>query len=347
MTRWTPSRSCEQPRTAYSPAGSSSPPPTPADLERLLRGRELVRLLPGVFLDHTGVPTWQQRAWAGVLHYGPAALAGSSTLRAVNGPGWRRYDDAGRIELMVGHDRRVAERVGYRVRRVRRFTAEVQWNAAPPRQRVEFAAIDVAQRAPDRLARIGVLADVCQTRRSTARRLSAALASRDRAVDRMWLEAVLGDLGSGTCSVLEHAYLSDVERAHGLSGARRQVAGRSSRGPLYRDVEYAGGLIVELDGRLFHDSAGQRDLDLDRDLDAALVGQPTVRLGWGQVFGRPCWTAVRIGLLLARQGWSGRPVPCGAGCQVAARVACGPPARRQHIGEDASYPVRHPLPDPR
>jgi hypothetical protein len=39
----------------------------PADLERMLRRRELTRVLPGVFVDHTGVPTWHQRAWAGVL----------------------------------------------------------------------------------------------------------------------------------------------------------------------------------------------------------------------------------------------------------------------------------------
>ena len=39
----------------------------PADIERLLRRRRLVRMLPGVYLDHTGESTWLRRAWAGVL----------------------------------------------------------------------------------------------------------------------------------------------------------------------------------------------------------------------------------------------------------------------------------------
>jgi predicted methyltransferase len=50
----------------------------------------------------------------------------------------------------------------------------------------------------------------------------------------------------------------------------------------YRDVVYAEfEQVVELDGRLFHDSADARDADLDRDLDAAVERLGTVRLGWG------------------------------------------------------------------
>jgi hypothetical protein len=48
------------------------------DIRRRLRRREWVRVLPGVYLDHTGVPTWVQRGWAGVLYLWPAALAGES-----------------------------------------------------------------------------------------------------------------------------------------------------------------------------------------------------------------------------------------------------------------------------
>ncbi|WP_228551872.1 type IV toxin-antitoxin system AbiEi family antitoxin domain-containing protein [Mumia zhuanghuii] len=32
------------------------------DVRRLIRRRELVRLLPGVYVNHTGSPTWIQRA---------------------------------------------------------------------------------------------------------------------------------------------------------------------------------------------------------------------------------------------------------------------------------------------
>lgn len=50
------------------------------------------------------------------------------------------------------------------------------------------------------------------------------------------------------------------------------------------------GVVVELDGRLFHDTTEQRDRDFDRDLVAAVHGKDSVRLTYGQVFQRPCWT---------------------------------------------------------
>ena len=39
----------------------------PHDLRRLVRRRELAVLHPGVYVDHTGEPTWLQQAWAAVL----------------------------------------------------------------------------------------------------------------------------------------------------------------------------------------------------------------------------------------------------------------------------------------
>ena len=110
--------------------------------------------------------------------------------------------------------------------------------------------------------------------------------------------------------MLEHGYLFRVERPHGLAVGRRQPAAWS-RGRIYRDVDYVDhDLHVELDGRLFHDNAEGRDRDLDRDLDAYVEGWLTVRLGWGQVFGRPCATAERIGMLLQQRGWGGFVLPC-------------------------------------
>jgi hypothetical protein len=127
---------------------------------------------------------------------------------------------------------------------------------------------------------------------------------------------VLADIAAGTTSVLEHGYLTAVERAHGLPRAARQVRATTSVGVVYRDAEYPDGLIVELDGRLVHDSAAQRDADLERDLDAALDGRPTLRLSWGQVFDRPCRTAAKLAVLLQQRGWTGVPHPCSTSCTV-------------------------------
>jgi hypothetical protein len=115
--------------------------------------------------------------------------------------------------------------------------------------------------------------------------------------------------------VLEHGFLTLVERPHGLPlGVRQQRAGTAS-GIVYRDVD-VGERLIELDGRLWHDTAEQRDKDFERDLDAAVEGKGTVRLTWGQVYDRPCSTAAKLSRLLARDGWPAGH-PCGAGCAVA------------------------------
>jgi hypothetical protein len=288
----------------------------PSDIERALRRREWVRILPGVFVDHTGPPTWIQRAWAGVLFYEPAALGGLSALRAVTGPGWRRCPDDRPIEIVVDLGRKPKRVDGYEPRRRSGFDVDVLHNASPPRLRTEQAVLDVAARTANQLDIVGLLADVCQRRRTTASRLVQALDQRQRIPRRRWLRAVLCDIADGTHSVLEHGYLTKVERAHGLPRGQRQV--RSASGPKrYRDVVYLRyGLAVEPDG-LYHDSADQRDADLERDLDAAVDGLDTVRVGWGQVFGRACRTAARMAILLQQRGWAGVPRRCGPDCDLA------------------------------
>ena len=286
----------------------------PHDVKRLERRRELTRLHPGVFVDHTGEPTWLQCAWGGVLLHTGSALGGVSAMRAHEGPGSRRSEAV--IELVVDRDRNVADRPGLDVRRMSGLETRVLWNLGPPRLRYEEAALEMAARAATRMEVIGELSRAVQSRRTTAGRLLDVLANRERYPDRRWVEGVLHDVAAGTCSVLEHGYLTRVERPHGLAGARRQVVDRLGAGSVYRDVCYTCGLIVELDGRLFHDTTAQRDHDMDRDLDAAADGKHSARVGWGQVFDRPCWTASRVSRLLVARGWTGVPRACGADCFV-------------------------------
>jgi hypothetical protein len=280
----------------------------PHDIARWIRRRELARLLPGVYVDHTGPTTWVQRAWAGVLYAAPAALSHESALRAAEGPGSPRDEQT--IHVAIHVSRRVRPQAGLTVHRATALDARVQWHLGPPRVRYEQAVIDVAAGASTELAAIGILAAACQSRRTTARRLLAAVDSRQRLARREWLSGVLDDVAGGTCSALEHAYLTRIERPHGLRVARRQVRTTLGPGVVYRDVEYAGGLVVELDGRLFHNTAEQRDRDFERDLDTAVLGQDTRRISWGQVFDRPCRTAHRIGLLLQKRGWPGEVLRC-------------------------------------
>ncbi len=277
---------------------------SPADIRRLLRRRELTVVHPGVYVDHTGPLTWEQRAIAAVVHAWPAALAGPSAL-AVAGLGTKDAD----IHLVVSRGRRVLLPDDVTLRRTDRLEQRVQWNAMPPRLRIEEAVLDLAAAAPTRLEAVAILTAPVRARRTTAPRLAHALARRKRFPDRRWFAGVLSDLAEGVHSTLEHGYVERVERAHGLPRGTRQAAGDGPVGRVYRDAAYDG-LIVELDGRAHHDHARARDRDFDRDLDAALSGLRTVRLTYGQVFDRPCTTALKIAGLLQEAGWTGHPHPC-------------------------------------
>lgn len=288
------------------------------DVRRLVRRRDLTAIHPGVFVDHTGTPTWLQRAWAAVLYARPAALGGESALRAADGPGRTlRSDD---ITVVIDHERRVRARAGLVVERRRALDDHVLWNLGPPRLRYEDATVDVALAAGTDLDAVAALAAACGGRRTTARRLAQTVRDRARVPRRAWLMAVLDDVAEGTSSVLEHRYLRDVERAHGLPRARRQLRALAAGTVTYRDADVAGLVVVELDGRLFHDSASARDRDMERDLDTSLDGRTTVRLGWGQVVGRPCSTAGKIGALLTMLGWTGVIVPCRPGCTATGNI---------------------------
>ena len=274
---------------------------TPADLKRMLRRRELNRVHVGAFVEHSGEPTWLQRAWAAVLSSEPAALYGISAIRAAQGPGMRSHDEAGPIHVAVDRHRHVQPPPGVVVHRMLGLDQRVQWNLTPPRVRIEEAVLDVAATAGDRFGAVAVVGNAVQGRLTTAQRLLVPLAGRTRIAHRQVLESVIHDVAAGACSALERAYLRDVERAHGLRRARRQVRA-SAKGVVYRDVEYDGRVVIELDGRLDHTSPRDRDRDLDRDLDAAVAGRATARLGWGQVVGRPCVTARKVYRLLVACG---------------------------------------------
>ena len=281
-------------------------------VNRMLRRRELVEVHRGVYVDHTGTPSWQQRAWAAVLWAWPAALAGASAWRAFEGPG-RRHRDTDRLHVVVERDRRLAPPPRVEVHRRAGFGAHALWNLGPPRLRLEEAVLDVALAAPDELALVAALADAAGSRRTTAARLSEALAARPRVPRRRLLVAVLADVAGGSCSVLEREYVRRVERPHGLPCGSRQVllehAGRS----MWQDVVYEQWDVhVGLDGRHDHTVLTDRDRDLERDLLVAGRGGRSVRLGYGQVLGRACATARGVGAVLRVAGWDGEVRSCSA-----------------------------------
>jgi hypothetical protein len=286
----------------------------PHDIRRLLRRSTWKQVHRGVYVGHTGSLSWMQHAWAAVLWASPAALWGETSLRALDHPAALGSGEV--LHLGIARDRSgLRAPPGVVLHHDRHLATKVQWNASPPRVRVDDAVIDTAISSGADLDAIAVLARWAQRRRTTPHRLLAVLAARRRTPRRTWLQGVLIDHAEGTCSVLEHGFLVHVETRHRLPRAARQLPSRSAQGLIYRDADY-GALLVELDGRLFHGSPAARDADLERDLDAAVSGRGTLRLGWRQVFDRPCSTAAKLVTVMRNHGIDVCPSACGPDCPV-------------------------------
>ena len=146
-----------------------------------------------------------------------------------------------------------------------------------------------------------------QSRRTSAARLQHALEARSRHGRRALLSELLGDVALGVESPLELRYLRDVERPHGLPQGDRQHQSRSRH---RRDVVYLGyRLVVELDGRLGHEGVG-RFRDMERDNQATLDGEATLRYGFRDIAGLPCLVARQVGGVLMTRGWPGPFLRC-------------------------------------
>lgn len=287
-----------------------------AFIERQVRG-PWSRRHEGVYVDHTGPLSWEQRAWAAVLVHAPAALAGASALHAYGLSKQKRTDD---IEVAVDRSRRVDDPRGVSTSQVTSLEKVSRPNLSPPRVTLEHAVLTMASRARNEDGVVAALAEPVRLGRTSVERLRKALKDRPRLRSRRLMQEVLDDVGEGVHSALERRYLRDVERAHGLPRGLRQV--RSVDGVdgvriVYRDVLYdEQATVVELDGRLGHEETEDKWADLDRDVGAVVEGKVTLRARWGQVL-NPCRLATAVEVVLRRRGWQGRAHPCRRpGCQV-------------------------------
>lgn len=281
---------------------------TDFDIARLVRRRELIPLARGVYVNHSGRLTQTQRHWAAVLAFWPAALAHASALPD---------PPMTVVHVAVDATRNLRPLPRVVLHRTPDFAQRADLDRSPPAIRLEHALIDVISselRAENVAAAFAVLARVCATRRTTPQRILRMLSTRRRIRGRRTFEAMLTDLRDGACSVLERGYLHRIERAHGLPSGERQIRSTATGRSTFQDVRYKRqGVVVELDGRAFHESPRDRDRDALNDL--AELGRSdlvTIRLTYGLVFGDACRTARLIGDLLRRRGWTGRPRSCSA-----------------------------------
>lgn len=290
---------------------------TRADLARMQRRKELRRVHPRVYVDHTGPLNWHQRAWAAVLYAAPAYLYGPSAepprTEQLARPGF--VPDP--IHVAIDQTRRVNAQPGIVIHRLTDLENHA-YGGVPPRLRLEDNALAMAHEARSEIDVVASLANVVGRSYVTADSLRAALGRFPSLRRRAWIATIVDDLESGTHSVLEHGYLVKVERAHGLPTSDRQVPRTTASGGQFRDVEYeAYGLVVELDGALGHDTWRDQARDADRALDdLAATGTVTARLRWHQVYESPCRTAHSLARILRSRGWAGAPVACSDSCPL-------------------------------
>lgn len=269
-------------------------------IRRAVRRRELARVHPRIYVTHAGPLTDLQRAWAAVLACEPAALCGPSAYSLDDGP----------IHLAVERSRGRSAPEGVVLHRVVDLAGKVRAGTAPPRLAYEHNVVLALQSAETETDVVAELTDRIGRRGLTAAAVRSAVRDHPRLRHRPLVLALLDDIESGVESVLEHGFLTRVERPHGLPKPVRQAVRIGRDGVERRDLEYEGlGVIAELDGRL-HDSWHAGNRDADRDLADQRVGKTVVRLRWRQVMVDSCETAAALAEILQRHGWTGQLRRC-------------------------------------
>jgi len=270
-------------------------------LRRLVDQGHWKRPIKGLYDAAPLVEGPEKAAWAAVLLGGPGAAIGGEAALRLYGVGI----EPELVEVWVRPDTQPVAIRGVRVRRD--FLERTSYRQGqPPRIRVEDALIDVGQFLPTgRL--VGLLSDAVRSRLTSPRAVGAVIKTRARVRGRRRIEAVLADL-DGIESTLEYVYRRDVERAHGLPAARRQAS--VSAGTRSDGFYEAYGVVIELDGRAFHQNADAAFRDLARDNAHAALNLITLRYGSADVRGRPCAVARQVAAVLKSRGWTGTPLRC-------------------------------------
>ena len=274
----------------------------------------------GVYATFTGPMARDAQLWAAVLAAGPGAQLSHETAAEIN-----RLTDRQSpfIHVTIPASRRVTPPKGVIIHLSSNLN--VGWRFAwgvPPYTFAEETIVDLVHAATDLNDVIAWVTGGFAKSKVSEGRLREVAAARKRL---RWrgdpVEIILAGAG-GAHSVLEYRYDHDVEQAHGLPKAAKQVTYTKpdgSRG--YRDRYYEEyKLIVELDGKQYHPPE-RRGRDQDRDNDAAATVGSTLRYGWVDVTSKRCDSARQVHTALTGRGYTGPLKPCSPVCAVITTAA--------------------------
>ncbi|MDQ1289026.1 MAG: hypothetical protein QG622_2592 [Actinomycetota bacterium] len=286
---------------------------TKARIRSRLGTGEWQRVFHGVYVLSSGAIAPRALVWAAILFSGAGAAAGPRTSLWLAGA----FDDPpSRFDVVVPEGRRIRGSERFALHRRARLSDALHPAASPPRLRVEPATIDLCRELKEADEVIGLLSGVVQRGLTTVSRLRGELEERRQLPHRALIVTVLADIEYGVRSVLEHEWLNNVERAHGLPPSTLNRPDDRCGRREYRDAEFKEySLVVELDGARWH-GGDQAVRDRRRDNRVTVSGRLTLRYGWEDITHDPCGVAAEVAAVLRSQGWTGTVRRCGPTCSV-------------------------------
>jgi hypothetical protein len=273
------------------------------------------QIYPGVYVTFSGPVGRDAQLWAAVLYAGKGAQLSHETAAEVNGLTERT---SRLIHVTIQAGRRVKQPPGVKIHRSAYLDLKARFpRGVLPHTLVEETIIDLVEAAKSFDEACGWVTAAFGRRLTGEGPLRTTLGARRKLRWRGQLDELIIAAGGGAHSLLEFRYDRDVERAHGLPRAARQVPFTKpdgSRG--FRDRHYGTyGLVVELDGKQAH-PAERRGQDRSRDNDAAAGGGSTLRYDWDDITRHGCRTAAQVARSLASRGWTGQPRQCSPACRA-------------------------------
>lgn len=274
-------------------------------------------MFPGVYVTHNADITWRERVEGAVLARGPGAVASLGCALHL----WGLSEQQPQIITLAEpvHTHRHRRLPGVRTRRRRRLVPTSRHGipvTALPQTVLDVLALP--HTTPDEIA--GLVTRALSSRRVTSAALADELTHHSLHPAREVIGEVLRAAEEGLGSAAEVRYAARVEEAHGLPRMQRQVPldGRqAARDGCSRRLDFRDprtGLVVEVDGELYHRDRWQQDRARDRQ--AVGRGDVVLRAGWVDVVATPCVLAADIAAALAARGWKGRVRPCSRECSL-------------------------------
>ncbi|WP_345332553.1 type IV toxin-antitoxin system AbiEi family antitoxin domain-containing protein [Actinomycetospora chibensis] len=269
------------------------------------------RVHEGVYALHSGPLTRAAQMTAALLACGGAALLSHETAGELHG--FLEQEASAAIHVTVRYGCSTARADGVRVHRSRAFAHIAARGEEPPRTSRVHTVLDLVNSAPDRHE---------AARRAHQLALDAGVHPLDleRAVELRrpprFLQPIkdaIRLLREGVLSALEHQYLVDVEKAHGLPEGRRQGPVLVDGVQRYEDITYDlpdGAAVVRLDGFGYHRDRLTALIDRRRSVAAAVAATPAIPFGWDEVTRFPCRTAREVEAVVRWLGWADPLLSC-------------------------------------